>query len=78
MPRAMTAQLRMDSFFPFRVFLNGKEVYRRLGLDADCPDKRKVDVHLKAGENLIVFKLSQTVISTDTFPWGLYFRIVKE
>jgi len=77
-PRAMSVQLRMDSFFPFRVFLNGKEVYHRLGLDADCPDKRKANVRVKAGENVIIFKLSQTVISSDTFPWGLYFRVVQE
>ncbi len=75
-PRAMIAELRMDSFFPFRVFLNGKEVYRRLGLDADCPDKRSVEVKLRAGKNVVVFKLSQTVVSTATYPWGLYFRVV--
>ena len=77
-PNEMVAQLRMDSFFPFRVFLNGKEVYSRLGLDADCPDKRSVEVKLRAGRNVVVFKLSQTQVSTDTYPWGLYFRVVDD
>jgi hypothetical protein len=67
-------QLRMDSFFPFRVYLNGKEVYYRGGVDADAPDKRIVDAELKEGENTLVFKCCQTAES-DGIPWGLYMRI---
>jgi hypothetical protein len=72
-----SAQLRMDSFYPFRVYLNGVEVYYRAGCDADAPDKRIVDVELKEGENTLVFKCCQTVDSSasDEFPWGLYMRI---
>ncbi len=73
---ATVAQLRMDSFHPFKVFVNGEEVYHRPGLDADAPDKRKVDVKLKQGPNVIVLKLGQTQITTDAYPWGLYFRVV--
>ena len=32
-----TAQLRMDSFWPLRVYLNGKEVFCRQGPNADRP-----------------------------------------
>ena len=72
---ALPARLLLDSFHPFKVFFNGKHVYHRPGLDADCPDKRVVDVDLREGENLVVIKLSQTLITSDSFPWGLYFRV---
>lgn len=77
-PRDMAAQLKMDSFFPFRVFLNGAEVFYRPGLNADCPDRQTVDVRLRQGPNLIVIKLCQTQVTTDSFPWGLYFRVVAD
>lgn len=76
--REMPAQIRCDSFFPFRIFLNGDEVFYRPGLNADCPDRVVVDVRLKAGPNLIVVKLCQTQITTDSFPWGLYLRVVPD
>ena len=72
------AQLKMDSFFPFRAFVNGEQVYYRPGLDADCPDKRTADAVLRRGKNTIVFKLTQTQSTADTYPWGLYFRIIVE
>lgn len=75
-PGPVAAQLRMDSFFPFRVFVNGEEVFHRLGLNADCPDRQIVDVRFKEGTNTIVAKLSQTQLAGDAFPWGLYLRIV--
>lgn len=77
-PRALSAQIRLDSFFPFHVFLNGEEVFYKAGLNADCPDRQVVDVRLKPGPNLIVVKLSQTQLSTDSFPWGLYLRVVAD
>jgi len=77
-PEARIAQLRMDSFFPYRVYANGKEVFYRAGLNADCPDRQLVNVQLDAGDNAIVIKLSQTMLTSDTFPWGLYFRVVRE
>jgi hypothetical protein len=74
-PVAVPAKLLLDSFCPFKVFLNGTEVFHRPGLDSDCPDKRVVDVELRQGDNLVVVKLSQTVDASDAFPWGLYFRV---
>jgi len=68
------AKLLLDSFCPFKVYLNGVEVFHRAGLDSDCPDKRVVDVELEQGDNLVVIKLSQAVDASDAFPWGLYFR----
>jgi hypothetical protein len=76
--RECPAQLRCDSFFPFRVALNGEEVFYRPGLNADCPDRSVVDVRLKQGPNLIVFKLCQAQLTTDCFPWGLYLRVVPD
>ena len=72
---AVPAKLLLDSFCPFKVYLNGAEVFHRPGLDSDCPDKRVVDVDLSQGDNLVVIKLSQTVDASDAFPWGLYFRV---
>lgn len=77
-PRELPAQIRCDSFFPFRVFLNGAEVFYRAGLNADCPDRMVIDVRLRPGPNLIVVKLCQTQITTDSFPWGLYLRVVPD
>ena len=74
-PEPVVAQLKMDSFFPFRVFVNGEEAFHRLGLNADCPDRHIVDARLKAGTNTIVVKLSQTQLTGDGFPWGLYLRV---
>jgi len=71
---AVPAKLLLDSFCPFKVYLNGVEVFHRAGLDSDCPDKRVVDVELEQGDNLVVIKLSQAVDASDAFPWGLYFR----
>lgn len=74
-PRDLSARLKLDSFFAFRVFVNGEEVFHRPGLNADCPDRNVVDVRLRQGPNTIVVKLSQTQITTDSFPWGLYLRV---
>jgi len=74
-PRAVQVQFRMDSFFAFRIYVNGTEVFHRPGLNADCPDRQMTQVNLNAGENRIVFKSSQTCISTDSFPWGIFFRM---
>ncbi|MCK5803590.1 MAG: DUF4838 domain-containing protein, partial [Lentisphaeria bacterium] len=77
-PHLRKVQLKMDSFFPFKVFLNGRQVYYRPGLDADRPDKRVVDVDLLEGDNTLVFKISQTRVTSHSFPWGLYYRMVAE
>ena len=37
-----------------------------------------MNVQLDAGDNAIVIKLSQTMLTSDSFPWGLYFRVVRE
>ncbi len=77
-PAPTMAQLRMDSFHPFKVFVNGKEVFHRPGLNADCPDKRRIDVRMQQGPNVIVIKLGQMVLTADSFPWGLYFRVIVD
>ncbi len=76
--RNMRVQLRMDSYNPFVVYVNGKQVYDRQGNDADCPDKRQVEVRMNKGTNTLVFKLSQTNFNAASFPWGLYARVVAD
>ena len=76
-PKAMDVQFRMDSFNAFRVYLNGKEVYKRPGLDADVPDKRTFPVALPVGESTILIKDCQTAQPTASFQWGFYFRITN-
>lgn len=76
--REMPARLCMDSFFPYRVYLNGQEVFYRAGLNADCPDRAVVNVRLRPGLNTVIAKLCQTQLTTDSFPWGLYLRIVPD
>ncbi len=77
--RSRTAQLRMDSFWPFRVYLNGKEVFNREGANADAPDNVIVNVDLAAGDNTVVFKCSQLGDSgIAVWPWRLYFRITDK
>ncbi len=76
--RAMPARLLCDSFYPYRVFVNGSEVFYRPGLNADRPDRTRIDVRLRQGVNTILFKLAQTVVNTDSYPWGLYLRVVPD
>jgi hypothetical protein len=76
-PVARRAQLRMDSFFPFRVYLNGNEVFHRAGCNSDAPDGSIKDVELKAGGNALVFKCCQTADDIN-FPWVLYMRITDQ
>ena len=75
-PRAMKAKLLMDSFFLFRVYVNGKEVFSKNGENFDFPDKYAIKVNLKAGNNAIVVKATHTHVSSDIYPWGLYLRVV--
>jgi hypothetical protein len=72
--QARTVQFRMDSFNGFRVYLNGKQVYERPGLDADSPDKRIVNVELPAGQSTILIKVGKSFEGAG-FHWGFYFRI---
>lgn len=74
-PAAQEAKLLMDSFFPFRVFVNGTQVYHRPGLNQDLPDRYSIPVSLKAGKNEIVVRSSETTPPSRIFPWGFYFRI---
>ncbi|MBL4700728.1 MAG: beta galactosidase jelly roll domain-containing protein, partial [Phycisphaeraceae bacterium] len=76
--RKMRVQLRMSSFYPSVVYVNGKQVFSRLGNNADCPDKNQVEVLMNKGKNTIVFKLSQTKANADSFPWGVYARVVTD
>ena len=75
-PRAMKAKLLMDSFFLFKVYVNGKEVFSKNGENFDFPDKYAIKVNLKAGNNVIVVKATHTHVSSDIYPWGLYLRVV--
>lgn len=73
-PTKRTAIFRMSGFNSFRVFLNGKEVFYRAGWDADEPDRCEARVILEKGENTVVVKATHTS-DTDSFPWGVWFRI---
>ncbi len=68
------AQLRTDSFNPFKIWLNGRLVYYREGLDADCPDKRQVNIRLLAGKNIITVMVAQNHES-PLKRWGFWLRI---
>jgi len=75
-PRAMKAKLLMDSFFLFKAYVNGKEVFSKDGENFDFPDKYVIKVNLQAGNNVIVVKASHTRLLEDLYPWGLYLRVV--
>lgn len=77
-PRAMEAKLVMDSFFLFKVYVNGKEVFSKNGENFDHPDKYSIKVNLKAGANVIVIKASHTSLIKDVFPWGLHLRVLED
>jgi hypothetical protein len=74
-PAAQEVQFRMNSFFPFRVFVNGREVFHRPGLDSDMPDQSVVTVSLPSGRSEIVIRSSETSPPNSIFRWGFYFRI---
>jgi len=74
-PQAREAKLLMDSFFLFKVYVNGEEVFAKNGENFDFPDKYAIPVHLRTGDNVIVVKASQTTLAADTNPWGLYLRV---
>lgn len=67
-------QLRTDSINPFKIWLNGRLVYKREGPDADCPDKRKVNTRLRAGKNRIVVMVAEGSI-LPMYRWGFWLRI---
>jgi len=72
---AQSVKFHMDSFYAFRVFVNGTQVYHRPGLNQDRPDRYWIPVTLKAGKNEIVVRSSETVSPSPIFRWGFYFRI---
>ena len=74
-PSARQVQFRMDSFFPFIVYVNGVSVYSRLWPNADSPDNCIATVNLPAGNSTVIFKSSQTCPPSYAFKWGFYFRI---
>jgi len=69
-----SVQLRTASFFPFKIWLNGRVVYNYIKPSADCPDKRRINVKLKAGNNRIVVMVTQTTVSPFA-RWGFWLRI---
>lgn len=74
-PTARRVQLRLSSFNPMRLFLNGKQVYEQLGWDSDPPDRQVIAVDLNAGLNLIVISASEYCWQSPVYRWGFYFRI---
>jgi len=75
---AQAVKFNMDSFYAFRVFVNGTQVYHRPGLNQDRPDRYWIPVTLKAGKNEIVVRSSETVSPSPIFRWGFYFRITDQ
>lgn len=74
-PTAREVQFRMNSFFPFRVFVQGREVFHRPGFDSDMPDQCVATVSLPSGRSEIVIRSSGDALPTSIFRWGFYFRI---
>ena len=71
---AVPVQLLTDSFYPFKVWLNGQLVYSRDNMDADCPDKRQINVQLRSGNNKIAVMVAQA-LPTPFNRWGFWLRI---
>ena len=77
-PKNMTATLMMDSFFPFRLYVNNKRVIYKQAVAIDCPDRITTKVFLKKGWNTIVFKACQNFLVDYQFIWGIYLKIVPD
>ncbi len=73
-PNQHNVQFRTDSFNPFKIWVNGRVVYERAGLDEDCPDKRVFSVTLRPGENRIVVMVAQDILP-EIVRWGFWLRI---
>ena len=73
-PSQRNVQFRTDSFNPFKVWLNGRVVYERAGIDEDCPDKRVFSATLRPGENRIVVMVAQDILP-EIVRWGFWLRI---
>ena len=67
-------QILTDSFYPFKVWLNNNLVYSRENMDADCPDKRQINVRLLPGINRIVVMVAQS-LPLPFNRWGFWLRI---
>ena len=77
-PKNMTVTLLMDSFFPFRLFVNGKQlIYKQMNV-IDCPERMRTKAFLKKGWNTIVFKTCQNQDISYQFHWGIYLKIVPD
>ena len=68
--------LECNSFNSFRIYLNGKEIFFRPGMQLDLPDGNRVEANLVAGENTLVFRCTESA-SSPQFPWGLYLRVLN-
>jgi len=71
-----TVVLECNSFNSFRIYLNGKEIFFRPGMQLDLPNGNRVNADLVAGENTLVFRCTESA-SSPQFPWGLYLRILN-
>lgn len=76
-PNPRRVEFRLSSFDPIEVYLNGKQVYKQQYWDSDAPDKRVIQVELKAGSNLILINSSEYSPPTPNYRWGFYFRITE-
>ena len=71
---AIPVQILADSYYPFKVWVNDRLVYSRDNLDADCPDKRQINVQLRSGNNQIVVMVAKTLTAPFN-RWGFWLRI---
>jgi len=77
-PRPQTVFIRMDSFHPHRLYLNGKEIFHRGNWDAPTPDREVVKADLPAGKSTLILRSSQVVAEDPSARWGFWLRITDE
>lgn len=73
-PRATDAQLRVDSFHGLRLYLNGRQVFERPGINREMPDRFIVPVRLREGRNQVLVKVAQGVMAEHA-RFGFYCRL---
>jgi len=71
---ARSVKFLTDSFHPFKVWLNNKQVYVRPGPNADCPDYIQFTVSLQEGQNHIAVLVAEGAPSLFV-RWGFWLRL---
>ena len=66
---------KFSSFNPIKIWLNGKLIHSRAGLNADCPDQYSAKGVFKVGENTIVIMVPQ-YSPTKNWRWGFWLRVI--